>query len=145
MWALCLAAGCVRSGVDEPRREHPLPRDLLVEFRRSGGLAGRDDLLSITHAGRAVLSTRDDRTISFQVTPERLHELRAALAEARFASLRRSYRNRRIVPDDWRFEVSHEGKRIRLEGQASYPPRLGRVIDLLHQITNEATFPSMPR
>jgi hypothetical protein len=101
----------------------------LVEFHRSGGIAGFDDRLVIRADGSAHLSRRQ-AALDFTVAPDTLARLRTLLAEVVVDSLRAEYLPPRAGADLFEYVVSFRGKRIRCVDTA-IPAELQPLVQLL--------------
>src|SRR5262245_61018120 len=89
-----LVAGC---GAD------PDPPTLAteVQFVRSGGLAGGNDVMTIAPDGTATLTMRRQRTFTFRVSRAERDGIAKALRDARFSSMPEDASPGPPVPDDF--------------------------------------------
>jgi hypothetical protein len=119
--ALCVIAGCASMRSQAPP---------LVEFHRSGGIAGFDDRLVIRTDGSAHLSRRQIDA-DFTVPPDTLERLRALLRDVPVETLRAEYLPPRAGADLFQYVVTFRGKGIRCVDTA-IPPELQPLIQLLN-------------
>ena len=120
----------------------PLPSTeghLLVAFRRTGGIAGLNQLLTVDKEGEAVVEDRRFPPTRLKLPPERLQALEAALQTADFPSLRPWYPADSGARDVFYFDVSYRGKQVRADQTGRIPERLHPVLKILTEIVNEAT------
>ena len=101
----------------------------LVEYHRSGGIAGRTDLLVVRSDGTARLSRRGT-AVDFTVSSDTLQQLRALLAAVDFAHLRAEYLPTRPGADLYEYVVIHEGRQVRTMDTA-VPDALQPLLQLL--------------
>ncbi|MBW3546537.1 MAG: hypothetical protein KY452_00150 [Actinobacteria bacterium] len=117
-------------------RHEPVPTTeapAIVEYRRSGGIAGFSDVLTVDlSSGRARLGTTVNGPGDFEVPSETLAAVRKAAEDARFPELRSAYRGSAVV-DDIVYEVSYRGRTVRASDGA-VPERLQPLIRLLSSL-----------
>jgi hypothetical protein len=101
----------------------------LVEYHRSGGIAGFEDRLVIRTDGSAHLSRRQ-AAVDFAIPPDTLERLRTLLGEVPVDKLRAEYLPPRAGADLFEYVVSFRGKRIRCVDTA-IPPELQPLVQLL--------------
>ena len=106
----------------------------LVEFHRSGGIAGFDDRLVIHTDGSAHLSRRQ-AAVDFTAPPDTLERLRTLLGDIPFERLRAEYLPPRGGADLFEYTVSFRGKSIRCVDTA-IPPDLQPLVQLLSGIAS---------
>jgi hypothetical protein len=106
----------------------------LVEFHRSGGIAGFDDRLLIRADGSAHLSRRQ-AALDFTIPPDTLERLRTLLAEVAVDSLRAEYLPPRAGADLFEYVVTFRGKRIRCVDTA-IPSELQPLVQLLNGLAS---------
>lgn len=106
---------------------------VLVEYHRSGGIAGREDRLVVRSDGTAHLSQRGIEA-DFTVAPDTLAQLRTLLAGIDFASLRAEYLPARRGADLFEYVVVYEGRRVRTMDTA-VPDTLQPLLQLLSRLT----------
>jgi hypothetical protein len=128
--ALPLFAGCAPVNTQAP---------VLIEYQRSGGIAGRADRLVIHSDGTARLerrTTAGDMTIA----ADTLAQLRALLQGIRFDTLRAEYLPPRPGADMYEYVLIYGGKRIRCVDTA-IPSELGPLIQFLNGVLATARSP----
>ena len=105
---------------------------VLVEFHRSGGIAGVDEHLVVRSDGTAQL-TRDRRAAApVQVATDAMVRLRATLADIDFGRFDKEYLSQRGA-DLFQYEVVYQGRSVRTDDMAM-PPSLVPLIDQLAAI-----------
>ena len=107
----------------------------LVEYQRSGGIAGREDRLVVHTDGTAQLFRRG-AVSEFSVGGDTLAELRTVLQRIKFASLRAQYLPPRRGADLFGYAVVYKDRRIRTMDTA-VPPELQPLIQLLSGLVNK--------
>lgn len=108
----------------------------LIEYRRSGGIAGREDRLVVLSDGTVHLSRRATVT-SFQLSPDTLAQLRSLLDSTDFRGLRAEYLPPRRGADLFEYVVIYKDRTIRTMDTA-VPPELRPLIQLLSGLTNRS-------
>jgi len=101
----------------------------LIEYRRSGGIAGREDRLVVLTDGTVRLSRRGAVT-DYRISADTLNELRALLERVDFRRMREEYLPTRRGADLFEYEVIYQGRRIRTMDTA-VPPELQPLLQLL--------------
>jgi hypothetical protein len=123
VFAVLLLAGCAPVSLQAPT---------LIEYQRSGGIAGRTDRLVINGDGTARLERRSIAT-DVTIPADTVARLRALLQGIRFDTLRAEYAPPRPGADMYEYVLVHDGKRVRC-GETAVPPELGPLIDLLNRM-----------
>ena len=103
-----------------------------VEFRRSGGIVGLDDRLTIDDKGHAKLTRRAGNS-EFDLTQDDLTRLRAALRDASFGSIPENSRKPYLVPDEISYVIVYQGHTVKTSDTA-IPEKLQSVIQVLDGI-----------
>ncbi|GGK25758.1 hypothetical protein GCM10010124_17890 [Pilimelia terevasa] len=107
----------------------------LVDYRRTGGLAGVEDRLTVGEDGRYALAVRGARPRTGELQPEELAELRRVLTAARIASVRQPGATGG-VSDGFHYELRAAGRTLRVT-DGSIPealePALSTMTALLAQ------------
>lgn len=122
----------------------PVPKvapPALLEYHRSGGIAGLYDVLTVDLAtGRARLGVGadEDSPGTFELPGETVAALRAAADDARFPSLRPLYRGSAHT-DAIEVQVTYKGRTVRATGPT--PDRLNRLVRMLATIVEERRRP----
>jgi hypothetical protein len=107
---------------------------LLVRYTESGTLLAVENELSVRQDGRCRLVWSHSGPepgsghAAFRLAPAALRSLRAALADARFPTLKRRYERDPPGADMPSFTLTYRGKRVTVGGGATGPPRLARLI-----------------
>ena len=123
--ALYLIAGCASMSSQAPA---------LVEFHRSGGIAGFDDRLVIRADGSAELSRRQT-AVDVTLAPDTLERLRTLLGEIPVEKLRAEYVPPRGGADLFEYTLSFRGKSIRCVDTA-IPAELQPLVQLLNGVAS---------
>ncbi|HEX9705323.1 MAG TPA: hypothetical protein VGA20_08770 [Gemmatimonadales bacterium] len=108
----------------------------LIEYRRSGGITGREDRLVIHVDGSARLY-RGANVSEFRVGGDTLQRLRSVLQEIRFEGLRAEYLPPRRGADLFEYVLIHGDRRVRTMDTA-VPPDLQPLIQLLNGLLAKA-------
>ncbi len=107
----------------------------LVRYDVGGGLAGVSERLIVARDGTARQSgnrTGDDHR--FRLSPRQLRGLRRDLENARFSTLRRSYRPAGVVYDGITQTVTYRGRSVSVSTGATFPARLHRLLARLGRL-----------
>jgi hypothetical protein len=110
---------------------------VLVEYVRSGGIAGLQDRLHVTRSGRATLTGRGSQPVTFVVPASDLRALETALDRAHFPTLRPRYLPRHPIADAFFYTVTHRGITVQTVDTA-VPYRLRPALDQLGRIVARA-------
>jgi len=111
----------------------------LIEFHRSGGIAGREDHVVVMSDGTARLSRRGV-TADFRVAPDTLTELRALIERVDFRAMREEYVPARRGADLYEYVVIYQDRRIRMMDTA-IPAELQPLVQLLGGLANRSPSP----
>jgi hypothetical protein len=106
-----------------------------IEYRRTGGIAGLDDHLTIQPGGQATL-TRKNAQVSLTVDQATLTQLTSLLDQAGFSQLPAES----LAPkgaDLFTYEITYRGRRVRVQ-DTTVPAKLQPVIDLLNSIIQKS-------
>ena len=109
----------------------------LIEYHRSGGIAGREEQLVVLSDGTARLSRRGAMAADYQVGADTLTELRALLDRIDFRGMRDEYLPTRRGADLFEYVLIYQDRRIRTMDTA-VPPELQPLIQLLSGLANRA-------
>jgi len=120
--AALLLAGCAKAG----------PSETLVEYNRTGGIAGFNDRLVIQANGQATL-TRRDQSSEFVLDRDTLTRLQALLDDAQFTQLDAEYRPSGSGADLFTYVITYRGHTVRSMDTA-VPEALQPALELLKQI-----------
>jgi len=133
--AAAMSAGCTNSPI-HPAHTEPPPA-VIVDYHRSGGLAGLDDRLVIFDNGAAIVSSRmSSREINLTQTD--LDHLSSVFSDAQFTMLENNY-TARLGTDLVHYSISYRGKTVNTEDSAT-PPQLQQVIDELNRVLRTGSF-----
>ncbi len=105
--------------------------DTLVEYTRTGGIAGLDDRLIVRANGQATLTRRDQR-YEFALERETLTQLQSLLDSAQFTRLSGEYLPSRPGADLFTYAITYRGHMVRTMDTA-VPEALQPALDLLNQ------------
>jgi hypothetical protein len=125
--AVCSVAGCASVSSQAPT---------LVEYQRSGGIAGRDDRLVVHTDGTARLSRRG-AVADFTVGRDTLAQLRSILQTIGFEGLRTEYLPPRQGADLFEYVVVYDKHQVRTMDTA-VPPELQPLIQLLNGLLTKS-------
>jgi len=107
----------------------------LVRYDVGGGLAGLGATLIVAGDGDAAQSgTRRGDDHRFTLSAKQLRGLRRDLRNARFKTLKRSYRPKAIVNDGIEQSVTYRGRSVAVSTGARYPERLHRLLRRLDRL-----------
>ena len=113
----------------------------LIEYHRSGGIAGREDHVVVMSDGTARLSRRGGGvTADFRIAPDTLIELRALIERVDFRAMRGEYLPARRGADLYEYVVICKDRRIRLMDTA-IPAELQPLLQLLGGLANRSPSP----
>lgn len=124
--ALAAIAGCASVSSQAPA---------LVEYQRSGGIAGREDRLVVNSDGSVHLYRRG-AVSEFKVNGDTLARLRQLLEAIRFDTLRAEYRPSRPGADLFEYVLVYKDRRIHAVDTA-VPAELQPLIQLLSGLANQ--------
>lgn len=123
-----------------PPRGTAAGSQVLVEYRRTGGIAGLDDHLVIASDGQATLARKGGQRETFAVEKDTLANLREILDEVGFFELEDEYRPERLIPDALSYQITYQqgGRRHTVETtDGSIPEEVMPILDELNQIIAE--------
>jgi hypothetical protein len=103
----------------------------LVRYDVGGGFAGISERLIVAGDGAARHSVDRGDERRFKLSAKQLRGLRRDLKNARFSTLRRSYRPKHVVNDGIGQFVAYKGRSVSVSTGARYPARLHRVLERL--------------
>ncbi|MBN1194839.1 MAG: hypothetical protein JXA08_05775 [Methanomicrobiaceae archaeon] len=117
-----IAAGCTSAG-DSP---------VLVEYQRTGGIAGFDDRVVVYENGTVAVTSLGDVSV-FTIQPESIARVRAAVESEAFLSLEPEYTPSVPGADRFTYEVTAGGKTVRAQDGA-VPEALAKLVGELNEI-----------
>lgn len=127
-----VAAGCL--GAKTPAGSQAPAPEVLVDYHRSGGIAGTDDHLVIFNNGAAVVVTKD-QSGEITLNSTDLGRIMSLLDQSQFSQLQENYPSHHGSADLFRYSISYQGKTVTLE-ETAYPDAVGPVINALDQIVS---------
>ena len=129
-----LAGGCQPAAPAPRAAASPVaqPADVLVEYRRSGGLIGASDRLVVRRDGLTTLETRGGGR-EFTLSDPTLTQLTAALDRADFPALQESYEPKSAGADRFEYAITYRGKTVRARDGA-VPDALQPALQILNGI-----------
>jgi hypothetical protein len=136
---LLLGSGC--SSPPPADGDTPPPPDLLVEYRRTGGIAGFDDHLVVFENGQAIYTRRETPGSPagiFYLSDKEMAELRRLLEEADFPGLASEYPAPVQGADYFTYSITYKGKTVTTE-TTGVPPALAPVIGELDYLLAEGS------
>jgi len=127
-------SGCL--GVKTPSVSPVIPPAIVVDYQRTGGIAGLNDRLVIFDNGVAVISRK---TVSTEIALNQsdLERINGIFNEAQFSMLQGNYSARHGAADYFRYTISYHSKTVIAEDSA-IPPSLQPVIAEMNRIINLA-------
>jgi hypothetical protein len=128
---LCIiAAGCL--GVRTPPVSHPAPPAVLVDYHRSGGIAGVDDRLVMFDNGATVVSTTTESN-DIVLNASEITKITSLFDQAHFSQLQENYPAPHGSADLFHYSISYQGKTVVLD-ESAYPVSIQPIIDELQGI-----------
>lgn len=118
-------------------REVGMPDDVLVIYRKHGGIAGIDETLVVHQGGLLELTTRGGATKSVQADPAMIQPVRRMLEQEDFGELQPLYRA--VGADLFTYTITARDsngnvKTVTTMDTAPAPPYLGQLIAMLDQL-----------
>ena len=108
------------------------PANPLIEYQRSGGIAGFDDRLVIDSAGKATL-TRKDQEFSFSLSADEISALQNELEAANFTRLDEEYLPEQAGADLFEYRLTFGGHTVQMVDTA-VPEAMQPILDTLNQL-----------
>lgn len=105
----------------------------LVDYSRSGGIAGESTSLTVKRDRHAKLVDRDGER-RFRLARKRYRALRADLRAARFATLEPEYGST-MIADGIDVSVTFDGHTVVVHSDGDPPKRLTRVLERLYRLS----------
>ncbi|MFA4877471.1 MAG: hypothetical protein WC586_08660 [Methanoregula sp.] len=105
---------------------------VLVDYQRTGGIAGFDDRMVLFDNGEGVVSSKTRNTV-IALNQSDLDHISAVFKEAQFSMLEGNYTSRRGGTDFIQYRISYHGKTVKSEDSAT-PPSLQLVIDEMNLV-----------
>ena len=140
LFILVLGSGC--SSPPPGDGEVPPAPDILVEYRRTGGIAGFDDHLVVFENGQAIYTRRNTPGSTpagiFYLTDKEMAELQRLLEEADFPALAPAYPAPVPGADYFTYSITYKGKTVTTE-TTGVPPALAPLIGELDYLLAEGS------
>lgn len=130
---LLFTAGCTSPSLGPETPYHP--PEIVVQYARSGGIAGFDDRLVIFDTGQAVY-IRGQVAGEFTLSPDELRELSDLLAAADFPSLNTSYQAPAPGADYFQHTITYREKTVSAE-TGGIPDVLVPLLVMLDDLLSE--------
>ena len=105
----------------------------MLEYQRTGGIAGLDDRLVIKADGKKVILIRKDEHSEFELTSRQMSTLKQQLEESEFRSLKAIYKPETQGRDLFEYELTYRGHTVRASDGA-IPEALRPILDSLNAI-----------
>jgi hypothetical protein len=135
-----LGAGC--SSPPPADGDIPPAPDILVDYQRTGGIAGFDDHLVVFENGQAIYTRRNTPGSPpsgiFYLSDKELAELQRLLEEADFPGLAPHYPAQDPGADYFTYSITYKGKTVTTE-TTGVPPALAPVIGQLDYLLAEGS------
>src|SRR5512132_1093650 len=128
---LLLATGC--GGDDDSAAKSPAKLSAELRYVRDGGFAGDHDVLVIAPDGRAQLTRQRGRDAAFDLSPQEVAKVAAAVESAKLDQLSPKSTSPKPVPDAFVYTVTYRGHTVETDDDAmprSLAP-LRQQLDLL--------------
>jgi hypothetical protein len=109
------------------------PSGQLVDYRRSGGIAGFEDRLTVSRSGVGVHTPRSGVPRVFRVSPAALADLERALEAADFQSLDPSYLPTTPIADAFAYTITYLGGTV-VTSDGAVPTPLEPVVAGLNRL-----------
>ena len=131
--AALVLTGCL--GIRTLPVSRPAEPALLVDYQRTGGIAGASDRLVIFDNGIGLVSSR---TTSREIllSQSDLDRVAGKFEEAKFSGLEGNYTSRRGGADLLQYSISYRGRTVNTEDTA-VPPAVEPVISELNRILDD--------
>lgn len=115
-----------------PSVSRATPPAILVDYLRTGGVAGLDERLVVFDNGVAAFSGKDVNK-EIPINRTELETLSSLFDQAQFSMLENNYTSHRHGADFIHYTISYHGKTVNTEDSA-VPPALQPLIDELNRI-----------
>lgn len=110
----------------------PAEPTLLVDYQRTGGIAGMNDRLVIFDNGAGLVSSRTTSR-EIQLNTSDLEQISMVFSAAHFTELEGNYTSPRGGADFMQYSIRYQGRTVNTEDTA-IPPALEPVIEELNRI-----------
>src|SRR5512135_1368435 len=105
--------------------------DILIDYRRTGGLAGFNDHLTINMDGSAVLQRRNNQ-VQFTLDQGTLNRLEILFNNASFSKLKKNYSPAQPGADLFEYTLTYRGYTVQMMDTA-IPEELQPILQSLNQ------------
>ena len=128
---------CMSGCTDQPVKNITPPPGpaLVVDYYRTGGIAGADDHLAIFENGAVVYSGKSGNGAYF-INGSSLAGLKDLFRNTNFAGLNESYPAPSPGADYYHYTITYRNHTVRAE-DTSVPPLLQPIIQRLHEIVSQ--------
>jgi hypothetical protein len=106
-----------------------------IEFHRSGGFAGFNDVLLIDAKGHVTIERRNGKS-EFDLTPEQWAQLQNAFRDAGFASIPENSMSKPLAPDEMSYSLTFQDHTVKTSDTA-LPEKLRPLITQLTQLLSK--------
>lgn len=128
-----LTSGCL--GTKTPVEVTTPPPTLVLDYQRTGGIAGVDDRLVIFDNGAALISTKSVNR-EFQINQSEIERIHRIFSQAEFASLEENYTSPYNGADFLQYSISYQNKTVMTEDTV-IPYSLQPVVRELNAIVTQ--------
>jgi hypothetical protein len=128
-----MCAGCT-SEPSVPQKPSNPPA-VMVDYTRTGGIAGFNDHIVVFENGDVIYSTRD-RTGGFSLDAEKLHDLEQAFKNAHFTELNSTYPAPAAGADYFYYQITYGGHTVNTE-TTGVPETLIDIINRMDSLTGD--------
>jgi len=139
------SAGCLGTRIPEP--ETQVPPGILVDYHRTGGIAGTNDRLVVFDNGVAVISGKSGST-EVLLNQTDLALISVLFNQSQFSQLQAQYSAPRGSADLMTYTISYHGKTVTAEESAVPPSLVPIIADLNHILSmaeiQKTTYPTLP-
>jgi hypothetical protein len=105
-----------------------------IEFRRSGGFAGFNDVMNIDANGHGTLTRRTGK-FEFDLTADERNRLANTLRDAGFASIPEDSTRKPLVPDEIAYVIVYQNHTVNTSDTA-IPAKLQPVIVMFNELVD---------
>jgi hypothetical protein len=130
-----MVSGCL--GSRTPPVSRPAVPAVLVDYFRTGGIAGIQDRLVIFDNGVAIVSSRTE-THEIELNQTDIDRIIQLFDQGRFSTLEGNYSGRHGGADLIKYTITYHNKTVSAEDTA-IPPSIQPVIDELNRIIRTST------
>jgi hypothetical protein len=128
-----MCAGCTSEPSVPQKPSHPPA--VMVDYTRTGGIAGFNDHIVVFENGDVIYSTRD-RTGGFSLDAQKLHDLEQAFKNAHFTELNSTYPAPAAGADYFYYQITYGGHTVNTE-TTGVPETLTDIINRMDSLTGD--------